>query len=418
MYKYLNYVNIIIQKYKKILNFFFIFFNAKFEFKVIRKKNVLIYDEYTAGYAKPFFKKSITELLDIRYNRINLYIILKAIFDLKKNKKLTLSQIYILNYIKETNPECVITFQDQHSFFWTLKEYFPKIKFVIVQTSIMAPWYISSIYHLKKNFIKNRKKHKIDLFFVYGESYKKIFSKYFDSKFIILGSFRNNLISNIKRHAKKKNHLIFLSQFKSINNQHRLVLQNKKSIPAVNYFYKADYLIIKLLMEYCKIKNINLKILLRNPENDKINVEKEKNYYYKLLNFSNSKLEFLNKPKKISTYHLIKKYNYFVTIDSTLGYEALSREKRVAFIFLRKRIANILSYENYKFGWPNIYPDNKYFWTNSSNIKYVENALNYIYNCSKLDWTKTINKFVNPIIIYNYKNKIFFKQMKKIGINL
>jgi len=172
------------------------------------------------------------------------------------------------------------------------------------------------------------------------------------------------------------------------------------------------------LVKYCKINKIKLKILLRTTKGNKINVEKEKSYFFELLKSNNYKFEFLNKPQRISTYNLIKKYNYFVTIDSTLGYEALSREKRVAFLFIRKNIANILSYENYKFGWPNNYPDNKYFWTNSSDSNHMKNALNYIYHCKELDWKKIIKKFVNPIIIYNCKNEIFFAKMKKIGVNL
>ena len=170
--------------------------------------------------------------------------------------------------------------------------------------------------------------------------------------------------------------------------------------------------------EYCKKNKIKLKILLRTTDANKISVAKEKNYFFELLKFNNKQFKFLNKPKRISTYHLIKKFNYFVTIDSTLGYEALSRGKRVAFLFVRRKIAKILSYENYKFGCPNIYPDNKSFWTNSLNSKHMDNALDYIYQCKELEWKKTINKFVNPIIIYNYKNEIFFNKMKKIGINL
>jgi surface carbohydrate biosynthesis protein len=399
---------------KNVLNFFLIVIKIKLEFKFIKKKDLLIYDEYTADYARPFFKESVAEFLDIRYNKINLAILLKSLLSKITRKELTLSQIYILNYIEQTSPKCVITFQDQHNFFWRLKEYFPKIKFIIVQSSVMAPWYISSIYNLKKNKINN-KKYKIDFFFVYGQSYKRVFSKYFDSEFIILGSFRNNIVDNLK---KNLDDLIFISQFKNQNLKHQLLLQNKKSISAANYFYNADQLVIKFLAEYCKKNKIKLKILLRTTDGNKINLEKEKSYFFELLKFNNYKFEFLNKPKRISTYHLIKKYNYFVTIDSTLGYEALSREKRVAFLFIRKNIANILSYENYKFGWPNIYPDNKYFWTNSSDSKHMKNALNYIYHCKELDWKKIIKKFVNSIIIYNCKNEIFFAKMKKIGVNI
>jgi surface carbohydrate biosynthesis protein len=398
---------------QNILNFLFIVLKARLEFKIIKKKDILIYDEYTAEYAKSFFKESSTELLDIRYNRINLLILLKSLIDKICKKELTLSQIYILNYIEQCSPKCVITFQDQHNFFWNLKKYFLTTKFIIVQSSFLAPWYLNSFYTLKKNKINN-KKYKIDLFFVYGEGYKKIFSKYFDSKFITIGSFRNNIVENTKR---KINDLIFISQYK-FKNKEQLMLNNKTHISAADYFYKADQLVINFLVDYCKKSKIKFKILLRTANEDRFNLIKEKKYFSQLLKFKNLKLKFVNKPKRVSTYHLIKKFNYFVTINSTLGYEALARGKRVAFLHIRKNIANILSYENFRFGWPNIFPRDKYFWTDSAKSRKMENALNYIYKCNEINWKKIERIFVNPLIIYDHNNQIFFKEIKKIGISL
>ena len=327
-------------------------------------------------------------------------------------KKLTLSQIYILNYIRFVNPSYIITYQDQNFFFFSLKKYFPQIKFIIVQASIIFPGYFWSLYHLNRMNIKE--KYKIDFFFVFGESFKKIFSKYFDSEFIVLGSFRNNLIS--AQRGKTKD-LVFISGFKSVLKKKRVLLQNGRSITGENYFYKSDRILLNFLITYCKKKEINLKILLRSQENDLLESYKEKNFFSEFMG-KGVNIKFIKKKDRFSSYKSINNFNYFVTQDSTLGYEILCKRKRVVFINIREKVAKILSYGKHSFGWPNSYPVNKFFWTNSSNYKDMTRCLDFIYSCKEKTWQKKVSQFGDPLIIFDSNNIIFRKKMRDIGVKL
>ena len=91
--------------------------NCKLEFKILKKKNTLVYDIYSAEAFRNYFDRKTTEFLDTRYKKINVYIFVKSFLENFFCKKLTLSQIYILNYIKFVNPSYVITYQDQNFFF-------------------------------------------------------------------------------------------------------------------------------------------------------------------------------------------------------------------------------------------------------------------------------------------------------------
>lgn len=389
-----------------------IIINCKLDFKILKKKNNLIYDIYSAEELKDYFDRTTTEFLDTRYAKINVYVLIKSFLEKLFFKELTLSQIYILNYIISVDPRYVITYQDQNFFFFTLKKYFPETKFIIIQASMIFPGYLWSLYHLNKMNIKE--KYKIDFFFVFGESFQRLFSKYFDSEFIIIGSFRNNLVNFQKNKSKD---LVFISGFKSILRKKIILLQNGGSITGENYYYKSDQMILKFLLIYCKKKKINLKILLRSTDRNHLELSKEKNFFSESLG-KNQDIQFIHKKNRYSVYKLINKFNYFVTQDSTLGYEILSKRKRVGFINIREKFAKILSSGKHSFGWPNSYPESKFFWTSSLNYKKMAKCLDFIYTCEDKLWKKKVRHFGNPIIIFNSGNKIFRKKMQKIGVNL
>jgi surface carbohydrate biosynthesis protein len=259
-----------------------------------------------------------------------------------------------------------------------------------------------------------KEKYKIDYYFVFGKSFQKIFSKYFDTEFIVLVSFRNNLVSPKKSKIKD---LVFISGFKSTLEKKRILLQNGSSTSGENYFYRSDRILLNFLITYCKKNKINLRILLRSQDNDLLETSKEKYFFSKFFE-KNTNVKFIKKKDRFSAYKLINNFNFFVTQDSTLGFEILSKKKRVAFINIREKAAKILSCGKHRFGWPNSYPVNKLFWTNSSNYKDMTKCLDFIYSCKEEIWKKKVSQFGDPIIIFDGNNIIFRKKMREMGVKL
>ena len=54
-----------------------IIINCKLDFKILKKKNNLIYDIYSAEELKDYFDRTTTEFLDTRYAKINVYVFIK-----------------------------------------------------------------------------------------------------------------------------------------------------------------------------------------------------------------------------------------------------------------------------------------------------------------------------------------------------
>lgn len=100
-----------------------------------KKSRILVFDAEGVENLKPLFADFAYEILDLRYEKINLHykLCIKGFINLVKSKNLLFS--YAKAYIEIVNPSVVITFIDNHSTFWRLDQEMNsnKIKFIAIQ---------------------------------------------------------------------------------------------------------------------------------------------------------------------------------------------------------------------------------------------------------------------------------------------
>ena len=138
----------------------FVFFKCKFDFKIIKKEKLLIFDtaslELVGNYKK-------FEILDVRYEVFNFWILFENFIKLKFTFK-----DYILAYISKVNPKVVLTFVDNYILFYELKKYFPEVKFIAVQSGYRHKIQLD-------DFIKNKKKNYLLIIYLRLEKIQKFF---------------------------------------------------------------------------------------------------------------------------------------------------------------------------------------------------------------------------------------------------
>ena len=61
--------------------FLFKFIKAKWIFKKPQKKNILIYDRHSEEFAKLLFSKKNYDFLDVRYESVNIYVLIFTFLD-------------------------------------------------------------------------------------------------------------------------------------------------------------------------------------------------------------------------------------------------------------------------------------------------------------------------------------------------
>ena len=360
-------------------------FSARYEFFIPKKKSIVFFDqEHVSFIAKKFKLKSKNfAIISSRMEVINFYILLKSLI----NRKITFSLAnYYFEYIKLLNPKVVITLIDNNIFFYKLKTKFPNIKFISIQNGLRhesTDWW---------ELLKKRKKRdilKADKYFTYSEKYGTEVKKFIDCKIVPVGNFRNNFVK-IKKKVEKSSTL-FISQYRD------------------DHILKKDCFIIErrflpILNKYCKNKNLKLNILGSSNKFFK----KEKKYFEKILKSKN--FRFFKRTKYPNNYKILDKFENIIFIDSSMGYEAIARKKKVAVFPLRK--IN-LSSQFREFGWPYKIRNN-FFMGQKITYPEVEKILNNVINLKQNIWEKNIYPSINKICLYNYQNLPIKRELKLI----
>ena len=317
-----------------------IFLTKKIFFKP-QKKEILIIDKLTGKRLCYIFNKKKISFLETRLSEINVQIFLLAIIKKISNSSLRLSQHYILSYIKFVDPKFIVTSNDVIPFYWQIKRYFPQKKVIIFQNNYRNGWDFGNIFLGSKN----EKKGSCDLFVTYCNSIIPLYSKKIKSNYLSIGSIENNFFK--KKFNNKKKNIIYISQFKNWSNKEVAISNQNKKIFLKDSYIKSDKIILNFLNEFCKKNNKELKIFLRNQIGEL--GSKEESYYKEILDF---KVDFVKKKNRFNGYNKISNYDFFVTNDSTLGYECLARDKRVAFFNNRYLVSKFKNGHKHYYGWP------------------------------------------------------------------
>lgn len=372
------------------------FFKSKFILKNPLNKDVLILD-YATCYFNEIFLKNKATVLKIRGEEFYLKILIISFFDWIKFQNMTLGQLYIINCIRFIKPKFIITFYDYNVFFLSLKKIFPEKKIIFFQSQQRSFKTLKNILD-KKN--KNKiKRYFVDYIFLWGNYYKKYYSSFCNAKYFTSGSVKNNSFSNKKTTTEK--HISFISQFRMHNRKPGFLVdtnENKKKI------------ILRALSEYCKNKNITIYIIAQQSTYD--GVQSEKNYYSKL--FKGSKVKYFRRINPLDSYKNTEKLNNFITFNSSLGLELISKGKKVGFIKIQKDRYPKSKYKQFLFNLKS----NSQNCLSSTEKKKLFRFFNFLTTKNNLVFRKIYNKNFKKYIIYDQKNRITKSNLRKIGLKI
>lgn len=355
------------------------------------RSNVLLYSRDTKILTKVFNKNSINKLILDR-NIINIFMLILTLL------KFRFSFFeYCKTYIKILNPKIIITRTDNDINFYKLKYFFPDVKFISVQNGYRfqgRDWFQD----LEKNYKKTKKKLTTDYLFCFNKYYADYLNKYVSFIPIIIGSYKNNF-EKLKKNVTNKKDLLFISQINPYRNDFKK-------------FYSLEKKILPIISLYCKKKKLKLFILPRRSAAE-ANYIKELAFYKSLPNFT---FNFINRKKKDNVYQILDRFLNILTVDSTLGYEALRRRKKVFFFHLRKFSLNGRIMED-KFAWPKENKANKNFFIKKIDKDSIFKFLSLNIKIKYSEWLKR-NKFsFSDVIHYDNQNTKLKKLIKNLLSN-
>lgn len=355
------------------------FIIKKFNFKEIKKADVLILDEQTNFNFNEF---TISRL----YENINFKYIFKSTLRFLLNKT-SISDSFFIEYIKQTNPKiCISSEISQQSF--KSKKYFKNIISITHQIATYWPLY--------KDIIKKRYKgFKTDIFLLHSEDYRDYFN-FLTKKFYVVGSLSNNQKPFIPSKKKPKFDIMFISEFRKKNNDY---LGTNKNLSDISFAMACSSYLIKLLKNYCEKRKKTMVIALASNRKEKHSISRDDEIEFYKRDFP--KVKFTKK----NSLSLASDTELSICLTSNLGPELLSRKQKVLF----------LNVNHFFFDWELFKKKSNMglHWYKGNNKKIIFNKLDFLLNMKKDTWEKKLKRFNNNLP-YDYKNKKMLKIISSI----
>jgi surface carbohydrate biosynthesis protein len=324
-----------------------------------------------------------TELLSIG-DSVNLICFWHAVFDCALNRT-RLLDAYTDAFIRMTQAKVVITFIDNAADFYTISTRLPNVKTILLQNGTRDNW----LERLKPNVLRH-----VDYMFVHGAAIGRFYQKYISGNILVTGSLKNNNIPVQRRVVKDT--VLYISQFHAIHDSNDFfwITRDGRSISAKEFF-SIEPLLMEWIADWCALNKKRLLIAGRDSEMQ----GEEKAFYSKYLKDTES--EYFPRSSGYSSYELVDKAEMLVSLDSTLGYESLCRNTKLAFLSCR---SEKLATDTKKFGWPAVLPDDGFFWTNRANEQEIRRVLDQVNILSDEQWESARQEFIPEIMALDSNN--------------
>ena len=346
---------------------------SKIKITRIKKRRILVYDQIGSNDIKTLLKILEVNVLDSRFNSIDLHSIVKALF----YRAIDLKIAYYICFIKKSGAEILITHIDNDINFYKIKKYLPNLRVVAIQNGTRT---ISGDIFSE---IQTGLNLSADYIFVHNKYIGNLYSKYIDCKVHEIGSMRSNLDPRIEN-SKKIYSILFVSQFFKANGSAQIY--DKHNVITDYDFLEIDKRVFRLVESITHKMGIKLTIQLRGFQ------EEEKLFYNSISSFQEhsyaSGLPYQN----------VDRANLVVSVDSTLGYESLGRGNKTLFLTIRGSELGLMGYD---FGWPVEYDNDGPFWMNNYDEKLTELLIRNLYYLSLKGWAELYKVYAKNIMKFN-----------------
>lgn len=368
---------------KKITNKFSIFFSAKKDFSILKKKKYLILDEVGSKKIIKLLFDDNSENVNILEDRGRLFNVYAWIFSIKYifiAKKFS----YKHSFIKQSGARVAITFIDTNHHYCQIFKNISDCKLIFIQNGRGASYRYD---HVKKNSLEN------DYYFVNSRSFVNYSKEYIKSNYKIIGSIIANNFKKVS--IKKLRKVQWISQYKPYDS-----IFNKRTYSFKDTFILPTKYYLSIISDFCKENNLKLEII------GLTNTHEERTFYKNFLS------DALFRPKSenfLSSYNKLSPSAIVTGMDSQLVYESFAMGYRTAF-FSRNYFVNDHSWA---FGWPKQLKTYGEYYVNKPNKFKIYKILLNLKNISS---TKLRNYYSvdKDVMAYDFDNVTIKSFLKKI----
>ena len=344
-------------------------------------------------------------------SKLNFWILLKCVFLAKFQM-----QGYAVEVIKSQRPRVVITFIDNDTNFFLLKQLVPSPVYIAVQNGLRHNYAYSYGDGFVDRLINAGGKNRLsaDVICTFGKSSSALFEDNIRASTLVVGSLKNNLVQ-VSAPENLEYDIVFMSQHApfDLTNREETIYLNQSSV-SLHEFYEIESAVANFLAQYCKDHS------LRFAVSGKRGVEDVFEHRFFAEAIGELPYTFLPRIDTYSSYANGFNSRLAVVVDSTMGYELLSRGRKVAFFSARiiGEPRAVSKDRDTCFGYPNPYSDNGVFWTNNPDPNQYSRILNSLLGMTDAEWAAQIQPYTDDLMAYRPGNTEFIQMLKGEGIQV
>lgn len=342
-------------------------------------------------------------------SELNFWILLQCLMSRKFQMK-----EYFAQAIKSHQPRVVITFIDNDPTFYQLKSLNSSPVYIAVQNGLRHNY----AYAYRSGFVDHllnaggKNLLSADLICTFGKGSSLFFENNIRTKTLVTGNLKNNSMELVTPH-KVEYDIVFMSQHApfDLEDQNEIVYLNEASL-SIQEFYEIESSVAKFLAQYCHDRSLRFLVSGKREPDELF----ERKFFSDAI--GDLPYAFLPRINPHSSY--INAYNsgLVVVIDSTIGYELLSRGKKVAFFsarqFERRQKPN--NGRDTCFGYPNAYSDTGVFWTNFPDPNEYTRILDSMLEMTEAEWADQIQPYTEDLMAYRPGNTAFIQMLQGEGV--
>ena len=341
-----------------------------FNFKLLppHRAPIAIFDSLNSSDLIDFLTEYKVTYVNPICSEINFFILLKSIFGGKS---------YYDSFLAYLKPNIFITLIDNSKAFLSVKTQ-PGCKKITIQNG-----YRSALNGDLFAWLEQQSDLFLDHAFVFNDYVGSYLVKNIDGvSYSSIGSFKSNN-EKIKIIETKKG-ILYISTFReyylSQGNE-----EYEKGISVKNYL-RSELEFLTFLGSYAEENMIDVTVLGRGDK------EIEKNFYETF--FQEVNYKFISNFKGRDTYSVMDSYEYIVSIDSSMGYEAMSRKANVAIFPGIRGDVYPFNTRNFCFPAENILSTGP-FWTDE---------------CSIIAWRKVLDNMTKKSLFFDANTKLLISK--------
>ena len=323
---------------------------------------------------------------------------------------------YSAEVIRVQQPRLVITFIDNDTTFYLLKSLIPSPTYIAVQNGLRHNYAYAHRSGFVDHLIKAGGKDRLsaDLICIFGKGSSFLFENNIRTKTLVTGNLKNNSME-LAIPKKTEYDIVFMSQHAPFDlaNREETIYLNESSV-SIHEFYEIEGLVAKFLAQYCEEQS------LRFAVSGKRGIEDTFEHHFFSTAIGELPFVFLPRVDPQSSYINAFNSRLVVVIDSTIGYELLSRAQKVAFFSARTigESRGVSEGRDTCFGYPNAYPDSGSFWTNNPDTDEYSRILNSLLGMTDTEWAAQIQPYTDELMAFRPGNTEFIQMLKDKGIQV